>query len=182
MKATKLRRMVTVSLVSCLGLCLTQCKPANPGPGPGPAALSRHPYSVDFKFSTAAAKAMLDAKDTITVSALYYGDPKPAETADADSLGRIKLGDEENAAVASSHEVRMAGEFDASKLALIRDDPSLLINAFSTTPVGNPDGLLFCHSWIGLLKQATLAPPLITCGTDEDDLDKLDGSASSSSS
>jgi len=151
------------ALLGSMVLSLSQCDAPEPQPKPAPKAPSSYAYQVRLNLSVRAAKAIKAAKDRIDVTALYYGDPRPGHRFATDSLNRIELGDEEAGAAADSHVVSMTGEFDTAKLSQIRGEPQLLISVFSTDPVGNPDTVLACHSWIGLMSEVRHTPPVIDC-------------------
>ncbi|MFT4075069.1 MAG: hypothetical protein QM647_06000 [Asticcacaulis sp.] len=141
-------------------LGLTQCDVIeaihNPKPKDGPDA-------DDLVLKTSPkAEAALKTSEGLTVDAYYYGHVKPAFSAEADSLHRIRLGRETWDYPATSRRVHLyaAGIESKALRKTIEGEPLVLVTVLGS---GVPGKVVDCHSYIGPIRQAHQKSPEMHC-------------------
>lgn len=109
--------------------------------GPAPSSAG---FTVNVSLSSQAA-ARLRGRESIIVSAYFYGPPKPGREDDTDDLGDIDLGAEEARGEGRAGSIRVSGQnFRSERLDWIAGRPRVNVNIF-TSRSSNPDNLIYCE-------------------------------------
>jgi len=163
------RRLLKVVSLWVLSLVLCHCQAGSTSRIPSP-------YAIDFrtKLTPKAQVSLRTSGDSLVVAAYYFGDPKPAFTSQADAVHRLQLQEERFALSGNTRRFHLSGNLDPAKLAEIVGEPKVLINLYSALPVGASDDLIYCHSWIGTVRQARMSPPVIACEFEDSNSGRLE--------
>lgn len=115
-------------------------------------ALAETPrVTLKITFDPAAAKALADMGEMVTVSSHFYGFPKEGATMQPDDMGMITLGLEEMTIYPADASVEAGGVLLAAPMDQVVE-PLVNVNVFSARHVAE-DNLLDC----GLLPEESLA-------------------------
>ncbi|KAF1707591.1 hypothetical protein CSC73_11430 [Pseudoxanthomonas sacheonensis] len=118
-------------------------------------------YSVEVKLSPAAQARLAKGKETIVISADYFGQPIPAAASQA-KLGQLELGHSQQE-MSGAGTARFIGTgFLSDKLASISGDPLVNINVFSGRK-SSPDNFLHCDFFQDTLAAAAKTPVVLHC-------------------
>lgn len=130
-------------------------------------AASATPYAFNLQIglSAKAAARLLALHEGITVSASWYGDPKPDAVKHADEVGHIDLGVQDLRLPGRAGPVRISGAaIEQSRLVWVRDPVKVNVNVFSSRLSG-PDNILACDFIDGDVSQVIAAEPVtLHCG------------------
>ena len=132
---------------------------AAPGGDVGP-----YGFAVHVTLSPKAAAKLSRLRETITISASYFGDPAPRAQSHTDEVGQIDLGRQQieisgagGAGVIDGHRLRRA------RLAwLAKPQPQVNVNVYSSRHSG-PDNLLDCAFFQDLVAVARRRPMELSC-------------------
>ncbi len=131
---------------------------------PAAAQPAVQPFTVEVQLSPKAAARLAALRESISLAAVYYGDPMPAARRFADSMGQIPLGNEDVTIPGQPGSVTFTGSMvPLAKLALIRNhDVKVNLNVFSARRSG-PDNILNCDLFEDSVALATRRPVRIKC-------------------
>lgn len=127
-----------------------------------PAQAAFEGFRVEVTLSPAAREKLAKDKETIIVSADYFGTPVAAAVDQADQVGQLDLGK-------AQRELAQAGgvDFDqtgflGARLNLVEGPPQVNINVYSGRH-SSPDNLLDCDFFQDALSVAAKAPIRLSC-------------------
>lgn len=136
--------------------------PAGAGDAPAAPQLG---FDLDITLTPRAAQRLKATHEGITVSASYYGDPKPAYAKRADEVGHIDLGGDQIKLPGHAGRVHVAGDkVKRDRLGWISGGARVNVNVFSSRRSG-PDNILQCDFIDGAVATVIKARPVtLHCG------------------
>ena len=102
-------------------------------------------FQVQVALSPKAAALLQSKHESIVVSAMYFGDPKPGAMKHADEMGQIDLGTEDVTIPGADGTATITGGRVIAKALAWRAKPQVLINVY-TARRSDPNNLLDCAS------------------------------------
>lgn len=157
-----MRLVVAALAVLALAGCSKPEEAAAPAEAPKPAGFG---YDVALSFTPAAIDKVTKRGDTVTISALYYGNATPASVSLADpSDGTIHLNTDHVEVEAKDQTVHMTGEgvntpnFDK----ITGKKPLVQLNVFASR-AGKKDPVIACSVFQDYVASAQAAPVKIRC-------------------
>ena len=155
------KHLLTITAMAALALTLCQCDKIRL-PGAKPAA--NYATTVALTLTPAALAKLTAVKDQVAIEATYYAYPNHDNTAKADNLGQISLGDDKLSVDPTAKTVPMPGTgLDTKSLPETSGDPVVLFSAYSITIDGAQDELLECSNARGAISKFQAGPAQITC-------------------
>ena len=148
-----------------LALTLWQCDRLRAMTAPPAEKPTAYDFSVALELTPAAAAKMAETHDRIIVSTFFYGFATAASKPKADPLGRVRLGYDQRDYANTTRAVHVtATELDSRLLPEVsKNEPWVLVKAFTTAPQGYPDGVLDCQSVAGAISDLQKAAHTISC-------------------
>jgi hypothetical protein len=141
------------------------CAPAS-GPEAAPAAEEKTPYAfeVQLTLSPRTIEKLEGMTEMVTVSGMYWGEPKPEAAVRADEMGQINLGADDIVVQPASRMVTVPGAaIDPKVLASdVRGAPMVLVNVY-TARRAHEDNLINCGIYEGPISMAQQKPVEIEC-------------------
>ncbi|WP_260706832.1 hypothetical protein [Edaphobacter flagellatus] len=120
-------------------------------------------FDVDISLSDKAAMKLKMQRESIVVSAVYSGAPKPIEEKRAEEIGMIDLGVENVEVVGAEGMVRVTGtKIDIKRLDWMKGPVMLNVNVFSGRHASG-DNILACDFFDGKLSSAVKRPVKLHC-------------------
>jgi hypothetical protein len=145
--------------------CLLACSPGS-GPALEPAAEARPaPYAFDVQLTLTprTIEKLAGMSEMVTVSGMYWGEPKAAARARADEVGQINLGADDIVVQPASRTLSVPGSaIDPKVLEDIEGSPQVLVNVY-TARRAHEDNLISCGIYEGPVSMAQQKPVEIDC-------------------
>ncbi len=145
--------------------CLLACAPAQ-GPAAESAAEAKPaPYAFDVQLTLTprTIEKLAGMSEMVTVSGMYWGEPKEAARARADEVGQINLGADDIVVQPASRTVTVPGSaIDPEMLEDIEGAPQVLVNVY-TARRAHEDNLINCGIYEGPVSMAQQKPVEIDC-------------------
>lgn len=150
------RRLGALALATCVSsLALVPATPANIVAGPA--------FAVVVSLSAKAAARLANPKETILVTANFYGVPK-SEKQRMELQGRLDLAPEQDMEMPGPGVARFAGpQYDKNKLALVEPGAPILAIEVVSGRHSSPDNLLDCTFFEDSLAVAASKPVAVSC-------------------
>lgn len=122
-------------------------------------------FNVDVTLTPKAAQRLKATHEGITVSASYYGDPKPGDEKHADEVGQIDLGNEQVMIPGQPGPVHITGkQVKRDRLRWIKGGVKVNVNVYSSRLSG-PDNILNCDFIDGDVAAVVKQQPItLRCG------------------
>ena len=161
MSGTTKRRVGAIafaaSLLSAAQTCATPALAAPPNIVAGPA------FSVVVSLSPKAAARLANPKETILVTAEFYGVPK-AEKQRMELQGRLDLAPEQDVEIPGAGTAHFVGpKYDKNKLALVEPGAPVVALEIVSGRHSSPDNLLNCTVFEDSLALAASKPVAASC-------------------
>jgi len=152
-------RLTHILAAGLLVLSLCQCQTQ-------PKGSPETTFRIRLSFTPDVLKTLQAEGDGINVDVYYYGLAGTQYTADADQVGRIRLGDDVFEVKPANVTLIVNGSgIDRSLLPRIIDGaPYVLISAASVGETGAAPLQITCSEYTGKISEAQLHPAEITCG------------------
>ena len=121
-------------------------------------------FTVQIILSPAAAQRLATAKETIMVSAFYYGVPRlSAPAGAADEMGQVHLGNQDIELHGAGNAVFDGHVVDQKRLAFVDGDPQVNVNVYSGRR-SSERNVLNCDFFEDAIQLAQAKPIAIHCG------------------
>lgn len=154
------------TLLLAPALALLACAPAGGFDSASPAAEVKSPYAFDVQITLTqrTIDKLESMREMITVSGMYWGEPKEEARTRADGMGQINLGADDIKVQPSSRLVTVPGAaIDPKVLASDVDGPpQVLVNVY-TSRMAHENNLINCGIYEGPIAMAQQKPVDIRC-------------------
>lgn len=145
---------------------LAACAPASGPDAASPAAEVKSPYAfeVQLTLTPRTVEKLETMHEMVTVSGMYWGEPKAEARAHADEMGQINLGADDIKVQPSSRSVIVPGAaIDPKVLASdVEGPPQVLVNVY-TSRMAHENNLINCGIYEGPIAMAQQKPVDIKC-------------------
>ncbi len=154
-------------LAAMIPLLLAACSPAGAPEATAPAAAeatSPYAFEVQLTLTPRTIEKLETMREMVTVSGMYWGEPKEEARPHADEMGQINLGADDIKVQPSSRSVIVPGAaIDPKVLASDVDGPpQVLVNVY-TSRMADENNLINCGIYEGPIAMAQQKPVDIRC-------------------
>ena len=143
---------------------LAACAPADSPGAAAPEVKSPYAFEVQLTLTPRTIEKLETMHETVTVSSMYWGQPKEEARPRADEMGQINLGADDIKVQPSSRSVTVPGAaIDPKVLASdVEGPPQVLVNVH-TSRMAHENSLIICGIYEGPIAMAQQKPVDIKC-------------------
>lgn len=157
-----------IHAISLLVLALGACSPAADAPAKPEAAAAKpvktaHGFDIQLTLTPRTADKLAAMGEQVTISAYFFGEPKPGIDLGDEGVGGVDLGEDQIDVAPENALVVVTGAgFDPTHIADVEGAPQVLVNVY-TARKAHGDNLIGCGIYQGPITMAQDKPVAITC-------------------